>query len=148
MLHFNATLLFVLISFLIFMLIMKAIYFDPMLRIKSQRESRLLDDREASQRFAQDYERLNAEYEAALLKARREAQRIIQEVREQAKATASQTLTTARQNAQAEMDSQMKELADWRESTYCELEPERNELVSAIVRKITEHRPVGTLSGG
>lgn len=148
MLHFNATLLFVLISFLIFMLIMKAIYFDPMLRIKSQRESRLLDDREASQRFAQDYERLNAEYEAALLKARREAQRIIQEVREQAKATASQTLTSARQDAQAEMDSQMKELADWRESTYRELEPERNELVSAIVRKITEHRPVGTLSGG
>lgn len=148
MLHFNATLLFVLISFLIFMVIMKAIYFDPMLRIKAQRESRLLDDREASQRFAQDYERLNAEYEAALLKARREAQRVIQELREQAKTAASQTLAAARQDAQTEMDSHMKELSEWRESTYRELEPERDELVRTIVRKITEHRPVGTLSGG
>lgn len=145
MLHFNATLVFVLLSFGFFMLLMKAIYFDPMLRIKMERERRLVDDREAAQRFSEDYERLRAEYESALQRARREAQRVIRESREQAKASASQTLTQARQEAQTDMDRQMGELAQWREVTYRQLAPEREALMRLIVRKITEHRPVGTV---
>jgi F0F1-type ATP synthase membrane subunit b/b' len=146
MLHFNATLVFVLLSFGFFMLLMKAIYFDPMLRIKMERERRLVDDREAAQRFSEDYERLRSEYESALQRARREAQRVIRESREQAQASASQTLTQARQEAQTDMDRQMDELAQWREVAYRQLAPERENLMRLIVRKITEHRPVGTVS--
>ena len=148
MIHFNATLLYILISFVFFMLLMKAIYFDPMLRIKSERERRLQDDREAARRFSEDYEQLRANYEAALQRARREAQHVIQEMRELTKSSASQTLSQARLEAQADMERQMAELAQWREAAYRQLEPERGDLARIILRKITEHRSAPTLSGG
>jgi F-type H+-transporting ATPase subunit b len=146
--EFNATLIFIMVSFLIFMILMKIIYFDPMLKIKYERERKLTDDRESAQRFAQDYDRIRAEYEAGLKQARREALQLIQEVRQQAKANAQQTITQARLSAQGEMDQRMGELAEWRESTYRQLEDERTALTRAIIRKVTDGRRVGSVSGG
>jgi F-type H+-transporting ATPase subunit b len=146
--EFNATLIFVMVSFIVFMVLMKAIYFDPMLKIKYERERKLTDDRDAAQRFAEDYNRLRAEYEAGLKQARREAHHIIQEIRQQSKTSAQQALTTARQDAQEEMDRNLNELAQWREVTYQQLEAERSNLTRSIIRKIIEGRRVGTVSGG
>lgn len=148
MLQFNATLIFVMGSFVIFMLLMKALFFDPMLKIKAERERKLTEDRDAAQRFAQEYEKIRLEYDAGLKEARREAHRLIQELRQQAKTSAQKTLSQARVNAQSEMDRNMNELAEWRESTYQQLETERANLTRAIIRKVTEGRRVGTVSGG
>lgn len=146
--EFNATLVFVLVSFIVFMLLMKAIYFDPVLKIKDQRERKLTDDRDAIQQFAADYARLRAEYEASLKQARRDALHLIQEVRQEAKASAQQILLKARLEAQEDMDRNLNELANWRETTYQQLEAERTSLTRAIIRKVTESRRVGTVSGG
>ena len=146
--QFNATLIFVLLSFVVFMLLMKVIYFDPMLKIKIQRERQLEQDSDSARQLVQESVRLNADYDAALHRARREAQQIIQTLRQEAKTKSSETLAQARQNAQADMERQMAELAAWREKTYQELEPERRSLMQTIIQKIVEHRPVGTLTGG
>jgi len=135
--EFNATLIFVMISFAVFMLAMKAIYFDPILKLKYEREHKLQDDKDAAQRFVEEFERIHADYEAGLKKARKEAHQIIQEIRQQAKSSAQQALMEARTKAQAEMDRQMADLAAWRESTYRELENERGALTRTIIEKVT-----------
>lgn len=148
MLQFNATLIFVMISFIVFMILMKAIYFDPILKIRAEREQKLTDDQEAARRFSQDFERLYAEYQAGLQNARKEAHALIQEVRQQAKLSAQQALQNARAEAQVESDRQMTELSQWRESTYLQLEGERDALTQAIIRKVTNGSKVRTALGG
>jgi F-type H+-transporting ATPase subunit b len=148
MLQFDATLIFVMISFIVFMILMKAIYFDPILKIRAERERKLTDDQEAARRFAEDFERIYAEYQASLQNARKEAHAIIQEVRQQAKTDAQHTLQNARAEAQAESDRQMAELSQWRETTYRQLEGERESLTQAIIRKVTNGHKVRTATGG
>lgn len=146
--EFNATIVFVMISFVIFMILMKAIYFDPILKLKYERERKLTDDQASARQFAEDYERVHADYLAGLQEARKEAHKLIQEVRQQAKTSAQQALTEARANAQVETERQMTELHNWRESTYQQLAGERDALTQAIISKVTSGRKVRTASGG
>lgn len=145
--EFNATLVFVMVSFIIFMVLMKAIYFDPMLKIKYERERKLTDDKNSAQQFAEDYERIHAEYLASLQKARKEAHQLIQEIRQSAKANAQQALVEARSAAQSETDRQMADLHNWRETTYSQMEGERDALTRAIVAKVTAGGRIKTASG-
>jgi F-type H+-transporting ATPase subunit b len=140
--QFNATLVFVLLSFVIFMLLMKAVFFDPMLKVKAQRERQLELDSESARKAGDEAERLTLDYESAVNRARREAQHIIQQIRQDAKTKAASAIAQARQTAQADLERQLGELAQWREATYQNLESERVALKEAIIRKITEHRPV------
>jgi F0F1-type ATP synthase membrane subunit b/b' len=146
--EFNATLVFVMISFVIFMILMRAIYFEPILKLKYERERKLADDQTSARQFAEDFERIQAEYLAGLQQARKEAHAVIQEVRQQAKTSAQQALTEARANAQVETDRQMTELQNWRERTYQQLASERDALTQAIISKVTSGHKVRTASGG
>jgi F-type H+-transporting ATPase subunit b len=146
--EFNATLVLVMVSFVIFMMAMKAIYFDPILKIKLQREEKLKDDRASAQRFAEAFERLHADYESGLQQARKEAHQLIQEIRQQAKTDAQKALADARALAQTETDRQMTELNAWRESTYRQLEAERDALKRAVIAKVTSNHKIRTASGG
>lgn len=151
--EFNATLVVVMISFVIFMVAMKAIYFDPILKIKDKREHKLKDDRNAAQRFIEEFERLQVDYEAGLKQARKEAHQAIQEIRQQAKTQAQKTLMEARTNAQAETDRQMADLQQWRETTYQKLDSDRESLKRAVIAKVTSTKAtsdlkIRTTSGG
>ncbi len=147
MLQFNATLIFVLISFIVFMILMKGIYFDPILKIRAVREQKLTDDQEAARQFAEDFERLNAEYQASLHNARKEAHALIQDLRLQAKNAAHENTQAARAEAQQVSERQMAELNEWRESTYQQLAGERSILTRAIITKVTDGRRVRTATG-
>lgn len=148
MLQFDATLIFVMISFIVFMILMKAVYFDPILKIRAERERKLTDDQEAARQFALDYERIYAEYQASLQNARKEAHTLIQEMRQQAKSSALEALQQARTEAQSESDKQMAELNEWRDTTYRQLEGERETLTRAIISKVTNGQKVRTATGG
>jgi F-type H+-transporting ATPase subunit b len=146
--EFNATLVIVIISFVVFMLAMKAIYFDPILKIKAEREQKLQDDRTSAQRFAEAFDRLQADYESGLKQARKEAHQVIQEIRQKAKTDAQKALLEARTLAQTETDRQMAELHNWRETTYQQLESERTALKQAVIAKVTSGHKIRTTSGG
>jgi F0F1-type ATP synthase membrane subunit b/b' len=148
MLDFNATLIFVMVSFIVFMILMRAIYFEPILKIRAEREQKLTDDQESARRFSEDFERIYAEYQLSLQNARKEAHALIQELRLKAKTSAHEITQTARADAQAESERQMGELHDWRETTYRQLESERDALTRAIIGKVTNGRKVRTATGG
>lgn len=144
--EFNATLVFVMISFIIFMVLMKIIYFDPMLKIQREREQKLTDDRLNAQQFLAEYERIHADYQSSLKEARKEAHMVIQEIRQQAKLTAQHSLQVARSQAQSEMEQQMADLNAWRETTYQSMQSEREALIKIIVSKVTAGRKVEATS--
>jgi len=137
--EFNATLLFVLVSFIIFMVIMKAVFFDPILKLKAQREQQLLQDRETAQRSDEQHDALKQEYDAGLQKARREAQQVLQRLREDAKRNASTIISQARADAQTQLDREFASLAEAREQAYQSLESERHNLKQTIISKVVKH---------
>lgn len=144
---FNATFLFILISFAVFALFMKAVYFDPIMKIKQERERKLSDDQHAATDFSAQYEKIHAEYLSSIKQARLEAHRVIQEIRQQAKTSAQQTIVEARTTAQSETDRQMAELHDWREMTYRQLEAERDALTQAVIAKVKAGGKIRTATG-
>lgn len=141
------TLVVFVLSFVVFMLAMKALYFDPILKIKHEREAKLVGDKESALQFNEEYARLKAEYEEGLRQARKEAHAAIQKIRLDAKNNAQQVLTEARGQAQQEMEQRMAELAEWRETTYRELEGERTNLTRQIVEKVRAGGRVTTARG-
>lgn len=144
---FNATFLFTLISFAIFALLMKAIYFDPIMKIKNERERKLIDDQESSVDFVRQYEKLHLEYQAGIKQARMEAHHVIQEIRQSAKTSAQKTIVEARTQAQADTDRHMGELRDWRESTYREMASERATLTQGVIAKVKAGGKIRTATG-
>ena len=144
---FNATFLFTLISFAVFAVLMKAVYFDPILKIKNERERKLIDDQQASVDFNSQYEKLYQEYQSGLKQARLEAHHVIQEIRQEAKTAAQKTVVEARTQAQSETDRHMAELHEWRESTYRQMESERAALTQGVIAKVKAGGKIRTATG-
>ncbi|MBX2859851.1 MAG: hypothetical protein KTR14_01355 [Vampirovibrio sp.] len=134
---FDATFIFVLLSFVLFMWLMKGLFFDPIARIKEEREQKLSGDRQNAQQLAQDQLQLAEDYEANLAKARADAQKLIQEKMQAARQSASATTDEARQKATAELEAKMAELDREREEAYQQLTQQRADLVGIIVGKVT-----------
>ncbi len=132
----DATLLFVFLSFVFFTLLMKSFFFDPIARIKQQRELKLAEDKDQAVSYLQEREKLHGQYEADLAAAKRRAQQVILEGRQKAKSAASQTVMTAREKAASEVEAQLAQLAEWREEAYRKLDQEREALTRMIVQKV------------
>lgn len=144
---FNATFLFVLISFAFFALMMKAIYFEPIMSIKHKREQKLMEDQQLTADFLTRFEQLHADYEAGIKQARLEAHQVIQQIRQQSKTSAQQMVVESRAVAQREADQKMSELHQWRESTYQQMEPERASLTQSVIAKVKAGSKLRTATG-
>ncbi len=145
--QFDGTFFAVILSFTVFMLLMRAVYFEPVRRIKEQREAKKAVDRKDTEAFVEEHERLRLEYETGLKEARLKAQKVIQELRQDAKKQAGETVGQARDSVREELDRQLEELSRWREEAYAKLVEERKALVRTIIDKVTAGRiPAGSKS--
>jgi F0F1-type ATP synthase membrane subunit b/b' len=144
---FNATFLFVLISFAVFTVIMKAVYFAPIMAIKHKREQKLTDDQQLTADFLTRLEELQTDYEAGIKQAHLEAHQIIQQIRQQSKTSAQQMVIESRAVAQREADQKLSELHQWRESTYQQMEPERASLTQSVIAKVKAGSKLRTVTG-
>jgi F-type H+-transporting ATPase subunit b len=136
MLSIDLTFVLVLVSFLGFMLAMKAVFFDPIQKVKEDRAQKLKTDRESAHNAAETHNKLNRDYEAQLREARKRAQQVIQEIRQEAKGKAGERVLQARENARQELEAKMEELARQREEVYEQLAPNRKALAHTIVEKV------------
>lgn len=143
----DATFLFVLASFVFFMLAMRAIFFEPIRKIKLEREHAITSEREGALALTQQQADLLAKYEAALTDARRKAQQVILERRQEAKKSASETVVKAREEAAGSLDAQMRDLAAWREQSYVQLAGQRHELARIIVNKVSGGKVAASVEG-
>jgi len=134
--QFDGTFLLIIVSFFLFMLLMRTIYFEPIRQIQAKRAKKLADDEAAARQLATDYDYLSQEYEQSLAEARRKAQQLIQTQRQGARVDAEKTIAEARQKAQASLDATLANLAQERESVYQQLGQERQALAALIVAKV------------
>lgn len=146
MIEVNFTFFMVLFSFVIFMLAMRSLYFEPIRNIKAERARKIEEDQRHAQSLHQERDLLNRDYEAGLKEARQKAQHVILEFRENAKKQASEQVTKARNEAAAQLEQQMAEIATWREEAYQQLESEKRMLADGIIHKLfNATSPVNTL---
>jgi F-type H+-transporting ATPase subunit b len=136
MISFNATLFIVFLSFLVFMFLMKIVFFDPVMRLKLEREQQLKQDEEKAQECQNSIENLNKDYHAGLEDARKRSQEIIQSVRAEAKAEAQQALQKAREEAHAKLESDLESLKVWREETRHGLQTKKQEIAAMIAKQL------------
>ncbi len=135
---FNYTILFVFLSFIVFMYAMKAIFFDPVLGIIKERDGKMLDDKNQATTLREQLVESEATYEQGLKDARKKSQDVISQIRGEALQKSAETVADARKKAGAELDKQMEELDRWREESYASLSSERANLTSIIINKVTE----------
>jgi len=133
---FNLTLILVIVSFVIFMLLMKAIYFDPMLKIKLAREEKMNADQASAQQLSQEFEQIEANYQATIQKARKDAHTVIQTIQQDARRSSQETIQKARAEVQADLERQMTDLHQWQETTYQEMAPDRNILTQTVIHLV------------
>lgn len=137
MLSINGTFLVVMVSFVIFMLTMRAVFFEPVARIKAARAAKLSGDQDHAKAATAQMADLQGNYEDQLRKARGKAQALVASLQTQARQEASATVQKAKQKAQDDLDKRMVELAQWREETYQRLASDRDQLVKTIIHKIS-----------
>ena len=145
MFDINGTLLLVLISFVIFMGLMKTLFFEPVAQILNERATTLDGDTTAAKDAQQKHQEAVSAYDERLRAARQQAQALIQEQREEARAKAAVTMTEARTKAQAELASEMEQLAQTRQTLYDDLKQHHyHAMVDAVVSKVVQSK---SLSG-
>jgi len=137
MLSVNGTFLLVFISFVVFMLTMRAVFFEPVRKVKAERERKLTGDQNHAQAAALETTELSRSYEDALKQARAKALALVASLQTQARQEAQGTVLKARTRAQEDLDKRMGELHQWREETYHALSGERQNLTRMIVDKVS-----------
>jgi F-type H+-transporting ATPase subunit b len=136
MISFDFTFVLVFISFLVFMFLMKSLFFDPIARIKDQRENKLFDDQAQVDEASRALRFMTGDYEAQLKEARKKAQEQIAQMSQDAKQQAAKLLAETREQARQELDKSLQELSQWREDTYQQLAGNRQELKHIIMAKV------------
>lgn len=143
MISFDLTFILVFLSFLVFMFAMKSLFFDPIARIKEQRENKLFDDQAKVDEAARALRFMTGDYEAQIKEARKKAQEQIAQMSQDAKQQASALLASTREQVRQELDKSLQELSQWREDTYQQLAGNRQELKQIIMSKVAG-TPVNT----
>jgi F-type H+-transporting ATPase subunit b len=138
MLAFNATFLFILLSFIIFTVALKQLFFDPLFGIKQAREDKKEADRVKSAACLAESSELSEHYANSLQDARRHSQAMVFEKRQQSKKDAASIMARAQQKASEQFEADMLQLRQWREETSHALESERQSLASQIYGMVLE----------
>lgn len=144
---FNFTTIVVFVSFVVFMFLMKALYFDPVRQIRDERENKEESDRKAIADSLTATVTVQDEYNQALKDAHRQSTELINENRSKAVKNAADTIAAAKKEASEQLDSEMKALNEWRESAYQDLSDERTALKEIIINKITRPEAVKVTTG-
>ena len=120
-----------------FMLVMRAIFFEPVRKVKAEREEKLTGDQEHAQNALSQIAQLQQNYEDQLRQARTKAHALVASLQTQARQEAQGTVQKAREKAQEDLDKRMAELHQWREETYQSLSGERQQLARTIIEKVS-----------
>lgn len=140
MLSIDGTFIVIFLSFIIFMALMKVVYFAPIIQLKQKREEIMQADYQSMEAAIQKAEQLTSQQKEKLADARFKSQQIIQEKRELAKKTAAEKLSTSRQKMVSDLERQTAQLKSDRERTYEFLKTQQEEFAQTIVEKLVKRQ--------
>jgi F0F1-type ATP synthase membrane subunit b/b' len=146
MLSIDATFLWILASFVVFMLLMKTMFFDAVARIKQARITHLETDAstaEAARQQAANYEK---DWQAQLTEAHQKTQGLMAKARLSATSQAQSSIDAARSQAQATVDSALTSLSLWRVETLQALSSDQKALSTQLLDKLSQPSQTSVLT--
>lgn len=136
MMTLDGTSILVFLSFLLFMGLMKSLFFEPLLQIKLERDTMVETSHQETQNSQKKAEEVEYEISLRLSQARHQSQTLIQEFREKARAQASELIATAKKQATEQMNAQKGVLHQAQDAVYQELRSEQDEWAQSIAQKV------------
>lgn len=112
MLEFNATFIIAMFSFVVFIMIMNAIFYNPILGIIRKRNDYINSNYEASKRFKADAEEYNTTRTAKLEQTQEKCRHEFRNTVSAAQDEASEKINSAREHTKQEIQSKKQQLAD------------------------------------
>jgi F0F1-type ATP synthase membrane subunit b/b' len=140
MLQFDLTLVLVLVSFLVFMLGMKAVFFDPVGRIKVLREQKIKLDQISTDELQQEVDMLTQRVQHQVTESRLKAQQLLTDSQALAKAQAGALVADARSQSDLARNALTGQLQAETARLQTELGERQQELVNLVMARL-EHMP-------
>ncbi|MCA9788947.1 MAG: ATP synthase F0 subunit B [Cyanobacteria bacterium HKST-UBA06] len=136
MMTIDGTALIVFLSFFVFMLLMKPLFWEPMLALKQQRETHVQAGEVAAVQARQKAEQLETDVAKKMGEARQKAQDIIQKKRDEARARANQHLAQSRQSVVDQQRERSAQLEARQQAVSDELAGQRDEFVRLMADRV------------
>lgn len=134
--EFNATFIVSAISFIVFTLIMNAIFYKPLQKVVSERQ-KFVDDTLSEAKYSREKsESIIKDKENKLSRARHDAKKILQEKAEAAKSLNSENVQAAHEKSNQRIDEAKKELEISEAQAKAFLDEEAKKLAELISTKI------------
>lgn len=142
MIEFNATFLVAMLSFVLFILIMNAIFYRPILNIIRKREDYIASNQEAVQKFEQKAEELTQEHKNNIEKKQAQCRTKFKETISAEQSKSGEKIKKAREASKNEILKQKDILMEEEKNLRTEL---KNTVVSALASDITQKVTKGVL---
>ncbi len=136
LMQIDGTFIFVIISFLIFLFIIKAILFNPITKVIDERDNFYAKNSKMELESKEKAKALIEQKQKALSETKKEASELISTTSKQAKEQSSNELKQAQKEAANTIDNNKNELIEQKRLAKIEAKADINTIVSSIVSKI------------
>ena len=136
MLTINGTFLFAIISFLIFLFVIKAILFHPITKVIEEREKFYAKNSKMELELKEKSKALLDEKQALLNESRKEASEILSLANQEAKKQSEETLKEVKVQALNKIEQNQTELNEEKKIAKIEIKNEVTNIVNSIMSKI------------
>ncbi|HXE72689.1 MAG TPA: ATP synthase F0 subunit B [Candidatus Nitrosotenuis sp.] len=139
-LHFNSTLFWIqILTFTVFHWVMKAILYGPLEKVRNQRDAEIQAGLRVAEAVNREALEFKSRYEAGLLAARQEAQKLVSGAVEQAEKERAARVAAAREEAARRMAEVQAQVERDRAQALAELEQKVRELaLRAATRLVSQ----------
>ncbi|MCS7031064.1 MAG: F0F1 ATP synthase subunit B' [Gloeomargarita sp. SKYG116] len=132
----DATLPVMAIQFLVLVVILNAVFYQPLLRVVDEREEYIRSNQAQAKLLRAKAAELTQQYDHELALARRDVQQLLNATQAQAKQEAQAQIRVAQQEAATQIAQARAELAVQQKQALAELEPQVQSLGEAILAKL------------
>nr|WP_238480679.1 F0F1 ATP synthase subunit B [Desulforadius tongensis] len=137
---FNATLLAQIFHFVILLIFLRVVVWKPLIGVIEKRKEKIGSDIAAAEKDRREAEKLRAELDAQLAKAKEEAQAIIQRATKSAEEEAAKIVESAKSEATRIKESALQDIQMEREKAVAELKNEVASLSILIANKVVSEK--------
>ena len=128
------------LSFLVLVWILKKFAWKPLMNVMEKRRQFIEDNLTFAERERQEAERIKQEYQSELIKARTEAQAIVEKASKQSEERAAEILSAARQEAEKMKQAALAEIERERDKAVVEVRAQVIDLSVAVAEKILRQK--------
>ena len=136
LMQIDGTILFVIISFLIFLFLLKTILFSPITKVIEERDKFYAKNSKMESESKEKSKALLEQKEAALNETRLEASSILATANEKAKIKAQNLISEAKKQANDEIEQNQNKLYEESKIAKFETKTQVNDIVSSIVTQV------------